>query len=180
MSKGAIVSPSNRGVQVVVTDEQNVQLLVDGNRNVSLEVIPQSRLEVLIDSAVPGPIGPRGPAGPTGPTGPMYGSRVVAYPDATSITIDASTTDMATLDNTQPPGVFTINAPDGTIVNGQKIMFRLQSSFSQVFAWDAVFTGSVDLNLPTASSGGFKYDYMGFIYNSESGTWQIIAKNFGF
>ncbi|MGI9143092.1 MAG: hypothetical protein ACR2IJ_07855 [Fluviibacter sp.] len=180
MSKGVIVSPANRGVQVVVTDEQNVQLLVDGNRNVSLEVVPQPRLEVLVDRAVSGPTGPEGPVGPTGPTGPMYGSRVVAYPDATSITIDASTTDMATIDNTQAPGVFTINAPTGSIVNGQKIMLRLQSSFSQIFSWNAVFTGSVDLNLPTESSGGFKYDYMGFIYNSESETWQIIAKNFGF
>lgn len=54
MSKGVIVSPANRGVQVVVTDEQNVQLLVDGNRNVSLEVIPQPRTEVRIDRGIAG------------------------------------------------------------------------------------------------------------------------------
>lgn len=77
MSKGVIVSPANRGVQVVVTDEQNVQLLIDSNRNVSLEVVPQPRTEVLIDKGVGGPTGPIGPMGPTGapstvvgPTGP--------------------------------------------------------------------------------------------------------------
>lgn len=83
MSKGVIVSPANRGVQVVVTDEQNVQLLVDGNRSVSLEVIPQPRTEVLVDKGVSGPTGPMGPTGspgfigsdgPTGPTGPQGNS----------------------------------------------------------------------------------------------------------
>jgi len=54
MSKGVIVTPANRGVQVVVTDEQNVQLLVDGNRNINLEVVPQARTEVIIDKGVQG------------------------------------------------------------------------------------------------------------------------------
>jgi hypothetical protein len=36
------------------------------------------------------------------------------------------------------------------------------------------------MTLPAVSTGGTKYDYMGFIYNSTSTTWQLIAKNFGF
>ena len=65
MSKGVIVSPANRGVQVVVTDEQNVQLLVDGSRNINLEVVPQPRTEILIDKSVPGPNGQGVPTGGT-------------------------------------------------------------------------------------------------------------------
>lgn len=118
--------------------------------------------------------------GPTGPTGPMYGSRVVAVADATSVTIDADTTDIATQANTQAAGTLTMNAPTGTIVNGQKIMFRLTSTNVQTFSWNAVFAGSTDLSLPTASSGGGKSDYVGFIYNSTISKWQLLAKVFGF
>jgi hypothetical protein len=50
----------------------------------------------------------------------------------------------------------------------------------QTFSWNAAYAGSIDMPLPTSSSGATKYDYMGFIYNSTSLTWQLIAKNFGF
>jgi len=68
MSKGIIVSPANRGVQVVVTDENNVQLLVDSNRGVNLEIVPQPRIEVLVDKGVEGAQGPAGEGVPTGGT----------------------------------------------------------------------------------------------------------------
>lgn len=131
-----------------------------------------------------GAVGPTGPvstvAGPTGPTGAMYGSRVVAYTTATSITMNADTTDLATMANTQAAGTFTLNAPTGTLSNGQKLMFRMTSTNVQTFSWNAVFRGSNDLVLPTASSGGGKEDYLGFIYDSTSVKWDLIAKNFGF
>lgn len=132
-------------------------------------------------------------AGKTAPTGVVVGDtdtqtltnkkieeRVVAASDATSITINADTTDLATQANTQAAGTLTINAPTGTPVNGQKLMLRLQSTNVQTFSWNAIFAGSTDLVLPTASSGSSKYDYVGFIYNSTASKWQIIAKNFGF
>jgi len=87
---------------------------------------------------------------------------------------------MAVQTNTQSTGTLTINAITGTIVNGQKIMFRLQSNYVQTFAWNAVFAGSNDLGLPTASTGGAKYDYIGFIYNSTAAKWHAISRNFGF
>lgn len=107
-------------------------------------------------------------------------SRVVALGDATSVTFNADTTDIATQANTQVAGTLTINAPTGTPVNGQKIVFRLQSTNVQTFSWNAAFAGSTDLTLPTASTGSSKFDYMGFIYNSTAAKWQILAKNFGF
>lgn len=107
-------------------------------------------------------------------------SRVVVITDATSITINADTTDVATQANTQSAGTLTINVPTGTPVNGQKLILRLRSTNAQTFSFNAAFTGSTDVALPTVSSGSSKYDYMGFMYNSTSATWQIIAKNFGF
>jgi hypothetical protein len=112
----------------------------------------------------------------------LYGSRVVSYADATSITINADTTDMATMVNTQIAGTFTLNAPttSTSIANGQKLMFRLTSSAVQTFSFNSVFRFSTDLIQPTASSGGGKKDYMGFIYDSTASKWDLIAKNFGF
>jgi hypothetical protein len=107
-------------------------------------------------------------------------NRVVSYTDATSITINADTTDMATMANTQAAGTFTLNAPTGTVVNGQKLLFRMTSTNVQTFSWNGVFRGSTDLALPTASSGAGKEDYLGFIYDSTSSKWDLIAKNFGF
>lgn len=106
--------------------------------------------------------------------------RVVSLSDATSVTFNVDTTDLATQTNTQTAGTLTINAPTGTPVNGQKIVFRLQSTNVQVFSWNAAFGGSTDLTLPASSTGSSKYDYMGFIYNSTAAKWQILAKNFGF
>jgi len=106
--------------------------------------------------------------------------RNVTYADASSITINAGNTDMAIQVNTQAVGTFTINAPTGTLSDGQKLMFRLQSTNIQTFSWDAVFDGSTDLNLPSTSSGSSKYDYMGFMYNSGQSKWNMISKNFGF
>ena len=77
-------------------------------------------------------------------------------------------------------GTLTINAVTGTLSDGQKIIFRLQSANIQTFSWNAVFAGSVDVALPATSTGSNKYDYTGFIYNSTAAKWQLLAKNFGF
>ena len=107
-------------------------------------------------------------------------TRVVAITDATSITINADTTDVAKQTNTQAVGTLTVNAPTGTLADGQKIVLRLQSTNVQTFSWNAIFVGSTDLALPTASSGASKYDYIGFIYNSTATKWHLLAKTFGF
>ena len=118
--------------------------------------------------------------GVSGYSGSNYGARVVSYSDATSITINTDTTDLATQANTQTAGTLTINSPSGTPVNGQRLMFRLRSTNVQTFSWNAIFAGSTDLSLPSASTGSDKYDYTDFIYNSTASKWQILAKNFGF
>jgi len=109
-----------------------------------------------------------------------FGTRIVTIADGASVTINADTTDVAIQTNTQAVGTLTINAPTGTLANGQKVVFRLQSTNVQTFAWNGVFVGSNDLSLPSASTGSSKYDYVGFIYNTTASKWQLLAKNFGF
>jgi hypothetical protein len=106
--------------------------------------------------------------------------RVVTITDATSITANCDTTDLAIQTNTQVAGTLTINAPTGTATNGQKLVIRLLSSNVQTISCNTIFSGSSDLPLPSASSGSNKYDYLGFIYNTDNSKWQLLAKNFGF
>jgi len=106
--------------------------------------------------------------------------RVVSITDGTSITVNIDTTDLAIQTNTQAAGTLTINAPTGTPNNGQKFIIRVQCTNAQTLSFNAIFTGSTDITLPSTSTGSSKYDYMGFIYNSTATKWQMVAKNFGF
>lgn len=112
--------------------------------------------------------------------GAIITQRVVTIADGVSVTINADTTDIAVQVNTQVAGTLTINAPTGTPTNGQKLIFRLQSTNQQTFSWNAIFQGSNDFSLPSLSTGSSKYDYTGFIYNTTASKWQLIAKVFGF
>jgi len=118
--------------------------------------------------------------GGTGNTSGTATTRVVVIADATSITVNTDTTDIATQANTQAVGTLTINAPTGTAINGQKFILRLTSTNVQTFNFNAIFAGSTDLTLPTVSSGSSKTDYLGWIYDSTAVKWQMIAKVFGF
>jgi hypothetical protein len=106
--------------------------------------------------------------------------RTTVLADGTSVTVNVDTTDLAVQTNTQTAGTLTVNAPTGTPINGQKFILRLQCTNAQTFSWDAIFAGSTDLILPTATTGTSKYDYVGFIYNSTAAKWQLLAKVFGF
>ncbi len=105
--------------------------------------------------------------------------RVVVVTDATSITLDAGTTDTATQTNTQAAGTLTFNAPTGTPYNGQKIMTRVTTTNAQTLSFNAVFAASGALPFPTSYSAG-STNYMGFIYNSTAVKWQLIASVQGF
>jgi len=106
--------------------------------------------------------------------------RIVVIADATSVTINGDTTDQANQTNTQAVGTLTINAPTGTPTDGQKLVFRLQSTNVQTFSWNAIFTGGSTTALPTSSSGASKYDYMGFLYNTTASKWQLVGTSFGY
>lgn len=126
---------------------------------------------------------------PTNPLGIAYGGtgtttgaaapRVVAVPSATSITPDADTTDILTQINSVGAGTLTVNAPTGTPVNGQKIIFRITTTNSQTFSFNAIYQGSTDLALPTSMTAATT-NYLGFVYNAATSKWQLLAKIFGF
>ena len=82
--------------------------------------------------------------------------------------------------NTQASGTLTVNAPTGTLFDGEKLIIKLKCTNTQTFAWNAVFAGSTDVALPTTTSSGSKVDYAGFIYDTGTSKWHMIAKNFGF
>jgi hypothetical protein len=77
---------------------------------------------------------------------------------------------------------FTIANTTGSIAvtDGQRLMMRIQATNSQTLAFQAQFDGSTDLPLPTSLTGSSKVDYLGFVYNTTPGHWQLVAKNFGF
>jgi hypothetical protein len=102
--------------------------------------------------------------------------RVVTIADATSITVNADTTDEATQSNTQAIGTLTMNAPTGTPVNGQKLLLRISSVNAQTFSWNAIFIPSSIASLPIATGTG-DIDFFGFIYNSVSSKWECISNN---
>lgn len=117
--------------------------------------------------------------GISNPNGAIF-TRVVTITDATSITVNADVTDVAAQLNTQAAGTLTINAPTGTLRDGQKLLFRIRCTNVQTLSWNAVFDGSTDLVLPTSTTGGSKFDYFGVIYNSTASKWDLIAKVQGF
>jgi len=119
-------------------------------------------------------------------TGNVYWStassskRVVSYANSSTFTANTDSTDIATMIYTGSTGTFTIANTTGTPINGQQLVFRIQTTNSQTLSFQAQFAGSTDLPLPSALSGSSKHDYLGFIYNSTTSTWQLLAKNFGF
>jgi hypothetical protein len=150
--------------------------VVDGNVNISAGGTPN---ELIITNTGVNVAGYLNVVGNATISGAIF-TRATTIADGTSVTMNGDTTDLATQTNTQTAGTLTINAVSGTPFNGQRITFRLQSANVQTFSWNAIYGGSTDMPLPTASSGSNKYDYMGFMYNSTATKWQLLAKNFGF
>ena len=117
--------------------------------------------------------------GGTGTTTGASAPRVVTLPSSTSFTPDADTTDIALQFNTQSAGTLTINAPTGTPVSGQKIVYRITTTNAQTLSYNAIYQASSDIALPTTLSAGTT-NYLGFFYNSTAAKWQLVAKVFGF
>jgi len=72
----------------------------------------------------------------------------------------------------------TINAPTGTPVDGNKLIFRiLDNGTARALTWDATYT-VIGVTLPTTTTAS-KTTYVGCIYNaygaSGTGRWDVIA-----
>ena len=98
--------------------------------------------------------------------------RVFSTASTASLTPDVSSFDQYNL--TALAADVTINAPTGTPVNGNKIMFRiLDNGVSRTITWNATYT-VIGVSLPAATTAG-KRTYVGCIYNTENTCWDVVA-----
>jgi hypothetical protein len=68
----------------------------------------------------------------------------------------------------------TINAPIGTPVAGDKLIFRfLDNGTPQTLSWNGTFT-AIGVTIPTTTTAN-KTTYVGAIYNATATRWDVIA-----
>lgn len=98
--------------------------------------------------------------------------RVSSAASASSVTPDVSSYDIYAY--TALAAALTINAPIGTPVNGDKLIFRiLDDGTSRALNWNATYT-SIGVAIPAATTAS-KMTYVGCIYNAANTRWDVIA-----
>jgi len=99
-------------------------------------------------------------------------------PRVSSTTSTASITpDIASFDQycvTAQAAALAINAPTGTPVDGNKLIFRLlDNGVSRAITWNGTYT-VIGVTLPTTTTAS-KTTYVGCIYNAANTRWDVIA-----
>ena len=98
--------------------------------------------------------------------------RVTSAASASSLTPDISASDVYAF--TALAAGLTINAPNGTPLDGDKLIFRLlDNGTSRALTWNATYT-VIGVTLPTATTIS-KTTYVGCIYNANNTRWDVIA-----
>lgn len=98
--------------------------------------------------------------------------RVTSAASASSLTPDISASDIYAY--TALAAGLTINAPIGTPLDGDKLIFRLlDNGTSRALTWNATYT-VIGVTLPTATTIS-KTTYVGCIYNANNTRWDVIA-----
>jgi hypothetical protein len=98
--------------------------------------------------------------------------RVTSAASASSLTPDISAADQYAY--TALAANLTINAPTGTPVNGNKLIFRLlDNGTARTLTWNATYT-VIGVTLPTTTVIN-KTTYVGCIYNANNTRWDVIA-----
>ena len=98
--------------------------------------------------------------------------RVVSAASASTLTPDVATADQYAY--TALAAALTINAPTGTPVDGNKLIFRfLDNGTARALTWNATYT-AIGVTLPTTTTLG-KMLYVGCIYNAANTRWDVVA-----
>jgi len=99
--------------------------------------------------------------------------RVVSAASASSLTPDISAADQYAY--TALAAGLTINAPTGTPVDGNKLIFRiLDNGTPRALTWNATYTVMGSTPLPTLTTAN-KTLYVGCIYNANNTRWDVLA-----
>ncbi len=106
------------------------------------------------------------------------GVQVLVVPTGATITLsDITGIDQIQQNNTESAGTLTVGAPGGTIHTAQRLLFRIKSSAIQTFSWNAIYRSTETATLPTATTGGSSYTYVGFVYNVTDTKWDCVLSN---
>lgn len=98
--------------------------------------------------------------------------RVSSTTSTASLTPDISSFDQYAL--TAQAATLGVNAPIGTPVDGNKLIFRiLDNGTSQTINWNATYT-AIGVTLPTATVIS-KTTYVGCVYNANNTRWDVVA-----
>lgn len=98
--------------------------------------------------------------------------RVSSATSTASITPDIATYDQYCL-TAQAVGL-TVNAPTGTPLDGNKLIFRiLDNGSAQTITWNGTYT-AIGVTLPTTTTAS-KTTYVGCVYNANNTRWDVIA-----
>jgi hypothetical protein len=98
--------------------------------------------------------------------------RVSSTTTATSLTPSIAVADQYAF--TALASALTINAPIGTPLDGNKLIFRiLDNGTSRALTWNATYT-VIGVTLPTATTIS-KTTYVGCIYNANNTRWDVVA-----
>jgi hypothetical protein len=98
--------------------------------------------------------------------------RVSSTTSTAAITPDISSFDQYAV--TAQAVNLTINAPTGTPVDGNKLIFRiLDNGTTRTLTWNATYT-VIGVTLPTSTTAS-KMTYVGCIYNAANTRWDVVA-----
>lgn len=98
--------------------------------------------------------------------------RVSSTASTSAITPDISAYDQYVV--TAQAAALQINAPIGTPVDGNKLIFRiLDNGTSRALTWNGTYT-AIGVTIPTATTVS-KMTYVGCIYNAANTRWDVVA-----
>jgi hypothetical protein len=108
----------------------------------------------------------------TGVNSVRLNPRVSSSASASSLTPDISAYDQYCY--TALAAGLTINAPTGTPLDGNKLLFRiLDNGVSRTLTWNATYT-VIGVTLPTSTTVS-KMTYVGCVYNAANTRWDVVA-----
>jgi hypothetical protein len=103
--------------------------------------------------------------------------RVVQYTDAATVTINADTTDMATLLTLSQTTTFANPTTTTAIRQGKGLFIRIKSTVARSILFGTKFRGTTAFPVPSVTCGGGLTDYWGFLYNLTDDKFDYMPMN---